>query len=131
MINVVTSQTDKPAAAVGIMAPQKQEKQVESVYVEEQDPEGFIVYNAIVNFAQDAVISVGTKCKRSGCNRTYKDLKSRKEECEYHPGAPYFHEATKIWSCCQKKAMEFDKFLEIPGCQLGLHKFMDFKKDVS
>ena len=74
---------------------------------------------------EDAVISIGSKCKRKGCNGTYNDDSSRKESCIYHPGAPVFHEGSKGWSCCPRKVLEFDEFLKIKGCQTGVHRFTD------
>jgi len=35
---------------------------------------------------------------------------------------PYFHDAYKIWSCCQKKSTDFNTFLSIPGCTRGPHQ---------
>jgi Rieske Fe-S protein len=78
----------------------------------------------------DSIINVGTVCKHRGCNASYKDESSRLENCIYHPGAPIFHETAKMWSCCMKKSLEFDKFLEIEGCKTGKHKFLPFKNDI-
>lgn len=41
--------------------------------------------------------------------------------CRFHPGAPYFHDAYKGWSCCGKKATDFTEFLNFPGCTKGRH----------
>jgi hypothetical protein len=74
-----------------------------------------------------AVIPKGTACKHRGCNKVFVDDNSRNEECIYHPGVPIFHETLKSWSCCNNRAVDFDQFLEIPGCKQGLHKFLDHK----
>ena len=41
--------------------------------------------------------------------------------CTYHPGAPYFHDAYKGWSCCDLKSTDFTVFLNYPGCAKGKH----------
>lgn len=41
--------------------------------------------------------------------------------CRYHPGAPFFHDAYKGWTCCDKKATDFTEFLNFPGCTKGQH----------
>ncbi|RKP21422.1 chord-domain-containing protein, partial [Rozella allomycis CSF55] len=45
-----------------------------------------------LNDIKDAKISVGTKCKRKGCNAVFNGEESREEECHFHPGDPIFHE---------------------------------------
>lgn len=34
---------------------------------------------------------------------------------------PFFHDAYKGWSCCNKKSVDFTEFLNIKGCQLSRH----------
>ncbi|KAG1649409.1 Cysteine and histidine-rich domain-containing protein 1 [Nymphon striatum] len=41
--------------------------------------------------------------------------------CTYHPGNPFFHDAYKSWSCCNKKTIDFSDFLNTKGCAKGLH----------
>jgi hypothetical protein len=41
--------------------------------------------------------------------------------CQFHPGAPFFHDAYKGWTCCGKKATDFTEFLNFPGCSRGRH----------
>lgn len=43
------------------------------------------------------------------------------ESCRHHPGMPFFHDAYKGWSCCNKKSVDFTEFLNIKGCQLSNH----------
>ncbi|KAM9995025.1 hypothetical protein ACTFIY_001194 [Dictyostelium cf. discoideum] len=82
------------------------------------------------NDAEDAVIAVGTRCCRNGCSTgIYKDNESRKEQCNYHPGEPVFHEGSKGWSCCKPKAAIFEEFLKIKGCKNGKHRFVPPPKD--
>ena len=40
--------------------------------------------------------------------------------CLYHSGGPVFHEGLKGWSCCQKRVVDFDEFMKIPGCAVGM-----------
>ncbi|ODV91281.1 hypothetical protein CANCADRAFT_2993 [Tortispora caseinolytica NRRL Y-17796] len=54
-----------------------------------------------------------TECSRPGC---HKDVTSP-DVCLYHSGAPVFHDAQKGWSCCKKRVLSFEEFMEIPGCQ--------------
>lgn len=43
------------------------------------------------------------------------------DSCRYHPGEPFFHDAYKGWTCCNKKSVDFTEFLNIKGCQLSKH----------
>lgn len=43
------------------------------------------------------------------------------DACRYHPGTPFFHDAYKGWSCCNRKSVDFTEFLNIKGCQLSQH----------
>lgn len=43
------------------------------------------------------------------------------DACRHHPGTPYFHDAYKGWSCCNKKSVDFTEFLNIKGCELSKH----------
>ena len=57
-------------------------------------------------------------CKRRGCGVEF-DPEAKKARCQFHPGAPVFHEGLKSWTCCKdtnKPVLEFDQFLQIPGC---------------
>jgi hypothetical protein len=38
------------------------------------------------------------------------------DSCTFHPGAPFFHDAYKGWSCCKKKCTDFTEFLNIKVC---------------
>jgi len=62
-------------------------------------------------------------CYNRGCGKTYHPKDNEKEEapCQYHPGAPYFHDAYKGWTCCNRKATDFTVFLNFPGCESGKH----------
>lgn len=43
------------------------------------------------------------------------------DACRHHPGTPFFHDAYKGWSCCNKKSVDFTEFLNIKGCQVSQH----------
>jgi hypothetical protein len=47
------------------------------------------------------------------------------DACVHHTGTPIFHDASKGWSCCSRKVLEFDEFLAIEGCAQGQHVFVD------
>eukprot|EP01122_Echinamoeba_exundans_P016809 TRINITY_DN8642_c0_g1_i1.p1 TRINITY_DN8642_c0_g1~~TRINITY_DN8642_c0_g1_i1.p1 ORF type:complete len:398 (+),score=78.77 TRINITY_DN8642_c0_g1_i1:89-1282(+) len=83
----------------------------------------------IENDPEDAIIDLNTKCRRNGCHAVYKGPESKSEVCVHHPGVAIFHEATKYWSCCRPRAVEFDEFLKIEGCSEGRHKFLPFKAE--
>jgi len=64
-------------------------------------------------------------CYNRGCQKDFKLTNDPAQDdiaCQYHPGLPYFHDAYKIWSCCQKKSHDFSTFLSIPGCTRGPHQ---------
>lgn len=35
----------------------------------------------------------------------------------HHPGVPIFHEGSKGYSCCKRRVLEFDQFMNIEGCK--------------
>ncbi|KAF2120587.1 HSP20-like chaperone [Lophiotrema nucula] len=63
-------------------------------------------------------IQAGQSCRRRGCSATYNGDSSREgENCVHHPGAPIFHEGSKGYTCCKRRVLEFDQFLNIEGCK--------------
>lgn len=60
-------------------------------------------------------------CVRFGCRKKYTDEENTENCCRYHPGKPMFHDRIKGWSCCDKKAYDWDEFEKIEGCTLGKH----------
>jgi hypothetical protein len=59
----------------------------------------------------------GMTCRRKGCGVTHKGGDRDGEKCVHHPGAPIFHEGSKGWSCCKRRVLEFDQFMNIEGCK--------------
>lgn len=51
----------------------------------------------------------------------HKFVSQFQDACRFHPGTPYFHDAYKGWSCCNRKSVDFTEFLNIKGCQLSKH----------
>lgn len=60
-------------------------------------------------------------CYNKGCGQKYDPNKNTPESCIHHPGAPFFHDAYKGWSCCKKKCTDFTEFLNIKGCSKSYH----------
>ena len=61
-----------------------------------------------------------TICRRRGCgarSSTQTSSSREAEECIYHPGYPLFHEGTKGWTCCKRRVLEFDEFMQMKGCE--------------
>ncbi|KAI8971605.1 chord-domain-containing protein [Mycotypha africana] len=61
------------------------------------------------------------KCTHKGCGKEFTEEDNKDNACQYHAGAPVFHEGLKGWSCCKKRVSDFDEFLAIPGCTFGRH----------
>ncbi|KAK3877094.1 hypothetical protein Pcinc_018166 [Petrolisthes cinctipes] len=61
------------------------------------------------------------QCYNKGCGQKFKIEDNSDDACEYHPGAPIFHDAYKGWSCCNKKSTDFTTFLNTKGCAKGRH----------
>ena len=59
----------------------------------------------------------GAECRRKMCGAKYKKGQSRDgEKCVHHPGVPIFHEGSKGYSCCKRRVLEFDQFMQLEGC---------------
>ncbi|TRY77045.1 hypothetical protein TCAL_03854 [Tigriopus californicus] len=71
--------------------------------------------------ASDLAGGGGLLCYNRGCGQTFDPQNNPDEGCRYHPGAPFFHDAYKGWTCCDKKATDFTEFLNFPGCTQGQH----------
>ncbi len=75
--------------------------------VEEEDPA-----------EADANLPAGLICKRGGCGFKFEGgARDRsKETCQHHKGSPIFHEGSKGWSCCKRRVLDFNDFLQIEPC---------------
>ena len=60
-------------------------------------------------------------CYNKGCGQKFREETNVEDVCQFHPGAPIFHDAYKSWSCCSKKSTDFTEFLNFPGCTKGKH----------
>jgi len=72
----------------------------------------------------DAQIPMGAVCTRKGCKAVFAGDDSRNEPCQFHPGFPIFHEGQQGWSCCKRRTMIFEDFLNFEGCTIDRHKFI-------
>ncbi|SPP82692.1 cysteine and histidine-rich domain-containing protein [Drosophila guanche] len=61
------------------------------------------------------------QCYNRGCGQLFDEAANNEESCRHHPGEPFFHDAYKGWSCCNKKSVDFTEFLNIKGCTLAKH----------
>lgn len=75
--------------------------------VEEEDP-----------VESDASLPAELVCKRGGCGFKFEGgARDRsKETCKHHKGSPIFHEGSKGWSCCKRRVLDFNDFLQIVPC---------------
>ncbi|CAD6503918.1 BgTH12-05661 [Blumeria graminis f. sp. triticale] len=56
-------------------------------------------------------------CRRRACGKQYTGERKEDENCIFHPGVPVFHEGSKGYTCCKRRVLEFDQFLNLQGCQ--------------
>lgn len=62
------------------------------------------------------------KCKNKGCSLEFDFRENSPTSCRFHSGQAVFHDAIKYWSCCpEKKCYDFEAFLLVPGCVVGMH----------
>ncbi|XP_049804118.1 cysteine and histidine-rich domain-containing protein morgana [Schistocerca nitens] len=61
------------------------------------------------------------QCYNKGCGQKFDPSKNTEDSCTFHPGPPFFHDAYKGWSCCNKKCTDFTEFLNIKGCTRSFH----------
>uniref|UniRef100_A0A9J2P0U7 CS domain-containing protein n=1 Tax=Ascaris lumbricoides TaxID=6252 RepID=A0A9J2P0U7_ASCLU len=60
-------------------------------------------------------------CYNKGCGQKFNPNENNADACIYHPGPAYFHDAYKIWNCCNKKSTDFGTWLSFKGCTRGRH----------
>jgi len=61
------------------------------------------------------------RCGRNGCDKEFIQSENTETSCNFHSGSPTFHEGSSFWSCCGKKGLSFDQFLQIAPCSTGRH----------
>lgn len=66
-------------------------------------------------------MSVLVNCYNRGCGQKFDPNNNFEDSCVHHPGVPFFHDAYKGWSCCNKKSVDFTEFLNIKGCTQAKH----------
>lgn len=60
-------------------------------------------------------------CYNRGCGQKFDPCNNTEDSCTHHPGVPFFHDAYKGWTCCNKKSVDFTEFLNIKGCTKAKH----------
>lgn len=66
-------------------------------------------------------LRVFVKSIKNACDTHKYDLLFIVDACRHHPGVPFFHDAYKGWTCCNKKSVDFTEFLNIKGCEVSKH----------
>ena len=61
------------------------------------------------------------RCANKGCNKEYLEEENGDQVCQYHEGAPVFHDVKKYWTCCKKETWDWDEFVKLPTCCVGRH----------
>jgi len=60
-------------------------------------------------------------CANIGCHSEFDPQSNTAESCRYHPGKPIFRDIKKSWSCCQASSYDWDDFMKIEPCAVGMH----------
>ncbi|KAG5480083.1 hypothetical protein LSCM1_06510 [Leishmania martiniquensis] len=62
-------------------------------------------------------------CRNYGCGKEFVVEENTSSSCRYHKDGPVFWDTYKYWKCCpEKKCLEFDEFVKVPGCCEGAHR---------
>ena len=61
------------------------------------------------------------KCINKGCLKAYNEKDNMADCCGYHDGQPVFHDTKKYWTCCKKETWDWDEFMKLPTCKVGMH----------
>lgn len=103
------SQSIIPMSSKKLNAVKAEKPAEDALIVEQEDP---------AEAQDESAIASGSQCKRNGCKVTYSGGKRNrsKEECRYHKGVAIFHEGSKGYTCCRRRVLEFDEFLNIEPC---------------
>lgn len=127
-----TSEIVQPLSGMSLLAAQNAAKsstpntnaQANKEPLEEEDPAD-----------ADAKLAAGPACKRGGCGHQYEGgpRDRSKETCKYHKGSPIFHEGSKGWSCCKRRVLDFNDFLQIEPCSTAKsgHLFVGAPKEAA
>ncbi|CAJ1008226.1 putative CHORD [Leishmania naiffi] len=69
------------------------------------------------------IVDGKARCRNFGCSKEFVVTENTDSSCQYHKGGPVFWDTYKYWKCCpEKKCLEFDDFVKIPGCCKGAHR---------
>jgi len=61
-------------------------------------------------------------CGNIGClSKTYNPDSNKEGDCQHHLGQPVFHDRKKYWNCCKQEAYDWDDFMKLPPCAVGMH----------
>lgn len=66
-------------------------------------------------------MALSLPCYNRGCGQRFDPNNNTEDNCIHHPGVPFFHDAYKGWTCCNRKSVDFTEFLNIKGCTAGKH----------
>lgn len=61
------------------------------------------------------------QCYNRSCGQMFEPDSNKEDSCLHHPGLPVFHDAYKMWSCCNRKTTDFTEFLNMKGCTRSYH----------
>jgi len=64
---------------------------------------------------------MAVKCANNGCGQLFNPEENNDTACIHHSGTAVFHEGMKGWSCCKKRVISFEEFMDIPGCSCAAH----------
>ena len=67
-------------------------------------------------------------CYNRGCGKQYNPRENLDEGCQFHPGAPFFHEGFKGWTCCDKKVSSLKTYNILWFCYTNI--FADTRFDL-
>ncbi|CAG9573250.1 conserved hypothetical protein [Leishmania major strain Friedlin] len=69
------------------------------------------------------IVDGKARCRNFGCAKEFVVAENTKSSCRYHKEGPVFWDTYKYWKCCpDKKCLEFDDFVKVPGCCEGAHR---------
>ncbi|KAK7197220.1 CHORD protein [Novymonas esmeraldas] len=69
------------------------------------------------------IVDGKARCRNYGCTQEFVVAENTDSACRYHKSGPVFWDTYKYWKCCpDKRCLEFDDFVKIPGCCVGSHR---------